>query len=149
MFHRCVAECNTMANELHRNWHIRARLDMHDFQCSASNSDYHTFSPPTPNHRPTAAYLSCGTLPCRHVPESSLHMCRSHAKHDAHHVYQVPEPSPCRHARLRPPPPNHEAVFPSASQTLEKSFVVTTMQPMAPEFIRRTFKMLLVDFKTV
>ena len=56
----CVAECNTVADELHRNLHIRALL--HDFQCSASNSVYHTFSLPTPNHRTTAAAMTSSSV---------------------------------------------------------------------------------------
>ena len=56
---RCVAECNTVADELHRNLHIRARLH---FQCSASNSVYHTFSLPIPNHRTTATAMTSSSV---------------------------------------------------------------------------------------
>ncbi len=56
---RCVAQCNTVADELHRNLHIRARLH---FQCSASNSVYHTFSLPIPNHRTTAAAMTSSSV---------------------------------------------------------------------------------------
>ena len=56
----CVAKCNTVADELHRNLHTRTLL--HDLQCSASNSVCHTFSLPTPNHMTTAPAMASSSI---------------------------------------------------------------------------------------
>ncbi len=66
-----------MADEPHRNLHIRALLLLHDFQCSASNSVYHTFSPHTPNHRTTDAAMTSSGV--QQQPDKGLKLALENA----------------------------------------------------------------------